>query len=282
MATLSIVIANYNDGALIGSALARIVAQTRQADEIIIIDDGSTDDSLNRIRAIADANSHMRLLTHPTNKGAIEAIKALFAEARMDYIYSTAADDGIGPKFVEMLLGLAETYPSAGLCCSNTVIHGRFRKAPVHHAFESGFLPPKVFAKALNGQHIYSTGTIYRRDALHGSHMFDPALRWHSDWFANLVTAFRHGLAFLPEAHSFITDTPTSYSNLGRKDWSIQSNLIEHVFGLVNSSEFSDILPAFIQSKAMNHFGGDVWRLLKERPHLMTETNVLLAGGVKA
>jgi hypothetical protein len=86
----------------------------------------------------------------------------------------------------------------------------------------------------------------------------------------------------LREVHSFITDTPTSYSNLGRKDWSIQSNLIEHVFGLINSSEFSDILPAFIQSKPMNHFGGDAWRLLKERPHLMTETNVLLAGGVKA
>jgi glycosyltransferase involved in cell wall biosynthesis len=69
MATLSIVIANYNDGGLIGSALGRLVVQTRPANGIIVIDDGSTDDSLDRIRTIADANSNMRMPTHPTNKG---------------------------------------------------------------------------------------------------------------------------------------------------------------------------------------------------------------------
>jgi glycosyltransferase involved in cell wall biosynthesis len=278
MATLSIILSNYNDGAIIAAALARFVAQTRRADEIIVVDDGSTDDSLARIRTVSEANGNIRTLVHATNMGTLEAVKSAFGQAKTDYVYFAAADDGIGPQFVEKLLGLAEAYPSAGLCCSDTVIRGRFRRSPVRHNFENGFLPPNVIAAELNGRHIYSTGSIYRRDILPASHMFDPALRWHADWFANMALAFRHGLVFLPEMHSFITHRPKSFSNIGRNNWTLQADLIEHVFNLLNSREFSDILSAFIQSKAMNHFAGGARRLLDERPHLMTETNLLLAG----
>jgi glycosyltransferase involved in cell wall biosynthesis len=281
MATLSLILPNYNDGALIRSALARFVAQTRPVEEIIVVDDGSTDDSLKKIKNMANANTNIRTIVNATNMGAVEAVKTAIGKTTTDYVYLSAVDDGIGPQFVEKLLGLAEKYPSAGLCCSDTVIRGRLRKTPMRHGFKSGFLPPKVIATTLNGQHIYSTGTIFRRDVLHGSHMFDAALRWHTDWFANMVIAFRNGLAFLPEIHSFITHRPNSFSNRGRKNWALQADLMEHVFSLLNSQEFKDILPAFIQSKAMNHFGGDAWRLLQERPHLMTETNMLLAGGLK-
>ena len=219
------------------------------------------------------------MIVNAINMGGLQAVKTAFEQARADHIYVSAADDGVGPQFVEKLLGLAETHPSAGLCCSDTVIRGRLRETPMRHGFESGFLPPKAIAMSLNGQHVYSTGTIFRRNALHGSHMFDPALRWHADWFANLVMAFRYGLAYMPEIHSFVTHRPNSFSNRGRKDWALQADLIEHVFNLLNSPEFNDILPAFIQSKAMNHFDKGAWRLLHERPHLMTETNMLLAGG---
>jgi glycosyltransferase involved in cell wall biosynthesis len=281
MATLSIILSNYNDGNLVESALARFLSQTRQAEDIIVVDDGSTDDSLDRIRCFAKVNRNIHMLVNPTNVGTLESVKSGFEKATTDCVYFAAADDGIGPQFVEKLVGLADSYPSAGLCCSDTVIHGRFRRERVRHDLAGGFLSPKIIAAKLNGQHIYSTGTIYRRSTLRESHLFDSGLRWHADWFANMVIAFRHGLAFLPEAHSFITHRPTSYSNRGRKDWTIQANLIEHVFNLVNSPEFSDILPAFIQSKAMKHFGGDTWQLLNERPHLMTKTNVLLAGDNK-
>jgi glycosyltransferase involved in cell wall biosynthesis len=278
MATLSIIISNYNDGALIESALSRLVAQSRAADEIIAIDDGSTDDSLKRITRVSEASSNIHILANATNMGTLEAVKFAHKQARSDYIYFAAADDGIGPLFVEKLLYLAETCPLAGLCCSDTAILGRFRKTRVWHKFDSGFLLPSVVSATLNGQHIYSTGSIYRRDLLPEAHMFDPALRWHADWFANMVLAFRYGMAFLPEMHSFVTHRPNSFSNIGRNNWLHQADLIEHVFSLLNSREFSDILPAFIQSNAMNHFGGGARRLLNERPHLMSETNALLAG----
>ena len=45
MPTLSVIIPNYNRAALIGETLANVFAQTRPPDEVIVVDDGSTDDS---------------------------------------------------------------------------------------------------------------------------------------------------------------------------------------------------------------------------------------------
>ena len=279
MARLSIILPNYNDGAIIEATLRRFVAQTRRVDEIIVIDDGSTDDSRDRIQAVADKNSNIRMLMNDTNKGAIAALTTAFEHASADYAYFAAADDGIGPRFTETLLGLAEKYPAAGICCSDTVIRGRIRRTPVRHRFTSGFMSPAAIAATLDGQHIYSTGTIYQRDLLPSSYLFDPVLSWHADWFANMVLAFRHGMAFAPEILSFIKHRSNSFSNRGRNNWAIQAGVIERVFTLLNSQEFRDVLPAFIQSKALEHFGGDALRLLKQRPDLMTDTNIQLAGG---
>src|SRR3569832_2070331 len=60
---ISVVITSYNYGQFIGAAIDSVLSQTRRADEIIVIDDGSTDGSRalietygNRIRAIFQNN----------------------------------------------------------------------------------------------------------------------------------------------------------------------------------------------------------------------------------
>ena len=46
MTSLSVIIPNYNRAALIGETLDNVFAQTRPPDEVIVVDDGSTDDSV--------------------------------------------------------------------------------------------------------------------------------------------------------------------------------------------------------------------------------------------
>lgn len=277
MATLSCVIGTYNDAAMLREAVSRLAAQTRPFDEIIIVDDGSTDGP-DHIYDLASVHKNVRTVALTTNVGAVESYKRGYAIARGDYIYFAATDDGVQPQFVETMMGLAELFPAAGICSSDTELRSGTIRSPIRHGLSQDlcFMPPAAVATALHGQHIYSAGTIYRRSALPSSLMFDMGMRWHCDWFGNLVTAFRHGLAFAPEVHSFVTQRAESFSNQGRSDRGAQIDVIERAFELVNSAEFADVLPAFIWSRAMNHFGTAAATAMLRRPHLMTGINRLL------
>ena len=67
----SVVLPNYNHAAYIGRALAALLAQERPADEIIVIDDASSDDSLRVIGEFAKAPPSIRVLVNPKNVGVM-------------------------------------------------------------------------------------------------------------------------------------------------------------------------------------------------------------------
>jgi len=72
-ATLSAVLPNYNHAKYVGRALTALLAQERAADEIIVIDDGSTDDSVRVIERIAAGAPAITLLLNGSNVGVIRA-----------------------------------------------------------------------------------------------------------------------------------------------------------------------------------------------------------------
>jgi glycosyltransferase involved in cell wall biosynthesis len=75
-ATLSVVLPNYNHAKLIGRALEALLAQGRAADEIIVIDDGSTDDSVSVIDRFAAGAPSIRVLQNANNTGVIPTLFA--------------------------------------------------------------------------------------------------------------------------------------------------------------------------------------------------------------
>lgn len=95
---VSVVMASYNYGALLGEALETALAQTYQPVEIIVVDDGSTDDSrtvLERypVRAI-----------HQANAGQAVALNVGVACAAGDILCLLDADDGWAPNKVERVV----------------------------------------------------------------------------------------------------------------------------------------------------------------------------------
>ena len=114
--SLSVILANYNHSQYISEALAALIGQLEPDDELIVLDDASTDNSLDIIAPFVDNNPNVRLIRHATNQGVITMENEGFSEATKDYVYSASADDKILPGLFEKSLALLSTYPEAGLC----------------------------------------------------------------------------------------------------------------------------------------------------------------------
>src|SRR5258708_21326797 len=120
--TLSVVLPNYNHAKFIGRALAALLGQERAADEIIVIDDGSTDDSVAVIERIAAAAPAIRLLRNPSNVGVIPALQRGLEAARGKYVYFAAADDWVLPGFFALAVRRLEADPDTGLFCGEVML----------------------------------------------------------------------------------------------------------------------------------------------------------------
>ena len=91
MKQIAVVIPLYNHAAYVGDAIRSVLAQTRAVDKIVIVDDGSTDDSVEIVRAFAEPR--IELYTQP-NAGAHAALnRGIEKAAGCDYIAILNSDD---------------------------------------------------------------------------------------------------------------------------------------------------------------------------------------------
>ncbi|MBA4155953.1 MAG: glycosyltransferase family 2 protein [Gemmatimonadetes bacterium] len=128
---VSVIIASYNYGHFVAEAIRSVQEQTVEDLEIIVIDDGSTDDTPEVLSAIRDP----RLRAHRIpNSGVAIARNTGLAMAKGEFIAFLDADDRWRPTKLERQLVMMESEPELGLIFTNFV---RFN--------EDGFLPHSQF-----------------------------------------------------------------------------------------------------------------------------------------
>jgi len=111
MPLFSVVIPLYNKGPHIKRAIDSVLTQKIQDFEIVIVDDGSTDNSAEIVKNFAD--TRIRLIQQE-NFGVSAARNKGIKEAKADLIALLDADDEWTPSFLETILRLIEKYPEAG------------------------------------------------------------------------------------------------------------------------------------------------------------------------
>lgn len=90
--TISALITCYNYGRYVTQAIESALAQSLPPLEIVVVDDGSTDDSAMRVRLLAEQNPAVRLITQP-NSGQLAALRRGCSEAGGEVIALLDADD---------------------------------------------------------------------------------------------------------------------------------------------------------------------------------------------
>lgn len=108
----SVIIPLFNKGPYIERAVHSVLQQSLKNFEIIIVDDGSTDNGAEIVKKISD---HRICVVSQQNKGVSAARNTGALRARSLYLAFLDADDTWQPEFLQRVADLIEEYPSAGI-----------------------------------------------------------------------------------------------------------------------------------------------------------------------
>lgn len=131
---ISVVIPYYNRMDTIDDTLASLSAQTYKAFEVILVDDGSTEEASIRKLQELSWNSLKHQLIHQKNQGVANARNTGIAKARGKYIICLDSDDLLEPTYIEKCLLVLESRPDVAVVTTHQymfgVINELFRKSP--------------------------------------------------------------------------------------------------------------------------------------------------------
>jgi GT2 family glycosyltransferase len=196
---VSVVIPVYNGGRTIVAALRSVFAQTYRDVEVIVVNDGSTDDTADRISVWGRAVTYLA----QANGGPARARNAALVRARGRFIAFLDADDVWLPWKLERQVAYFREFPNAGLVHAGTLVSG----APAAALLESFDLPaaaPHVsptdqFASVFHGDIDVNTLTVMiPREVLAEVGWFDERRELHvEDWDLWLRIAARYPIGYL-------------------------------------------------------------------------------------
>ena len=220
-ASVSVVMPAYNVADSIGSALASIAAQTVKPCEVLVVDDGSTDDTIAAVTPMADQMNGVRLrLFRQSNQGAGAARNRALAQASGEWIAFLDSDDEWLPTKLERSLDFTL---GADLVMTS---HNLFGVSPNGEAHvidsQARYLanPDDPFRTLFLRGFISSSTVLVKAEAVRRAGGFDPTLRSAQDyelWLAILAQAGPRFLTFNDPLLRYTLAEDGITSRIGRK-----------------------------------------------------------------
>lgn len=189
---ISVCMATYNGSAYVEAQLRSILSQLSATDEVIVSDDGSTDDTIGVIRGIADPR--IVILSHP-HVGTTRNFYAALDQAKGDYIFLSDQDDVWLPgKVSRSLMHLAS--------CDLVVTDARVTDEALHVVADSLFgimhsgagLWKNWFACT-----FYGSAMAFKRSVLEASRPYPSASTIAHDWWIGIVAQMVGKVCFVEE-----------------------------------------------------------------------------------
>ena len=218
----SVIIPLYNKAPYVAKAIGSVLAQTYTDYELVIMDDGSKDDSF----AVASKafegfpNCH---LYRQANGGVSVARNNAVSLSQGEYLCFLDADDWWEPTFLQEMLTLIDEFPDAGIYGTNyTIVNESKRKtrvAPigVEQGFERGYINYcRVYAKTL-AMPLWTGAVCMSRRVFDEMGGFPKGIKLGEDFLLWIRVALKYKVAFLNKPLSYYNqDVDTVNRGVGR------------------------------------------------------------------
>jgi glycosyltransferase involved in cell wall biosynthesis len=243
---ISVAMSVYNNAPYLAHAIESILAQTFDAFEFLIVDDGSTDGSGAIIDSFAATDSRI-IPIHQANAGLIASLNRMIGAARAPLIARMDGDDIALPERFERQVAFLDANPDIGVLgtgCTCIDEDGR----PSTHKFDNVTSPEDVLADLKNGPPLCHPSVVMRRDAVRAVGGYHRAYRHCEDYDLWLRLSEHVRMANLPDRLLLYRQSETQVSNRHAYVQKIGAAIaweahVERMAGRPDPTEALDTLP---------------------------------------
>ena len=192
---VSVIIPTYNRAHLVGRAIRSVLNQTYQDFEIIVVDDGSTDNTEEVVKSFNDPR--IRYIRHEKNRGGSAARNTGIRAARSEYIAFLDSDDEWLPEKLEKQVLIFSDDQIGLVYTGRRVIDSRSGRCLSEKIPE---IEGDVYKQLLEGDFIGTCSSVMvKKGILEGIDGFDETLPSRQDWDCWLRVARNHQVACVKE-----------------------------------------------------------------------------------
>lgn len=192
---ISVIIPLYNKETEIEYTLRSVLAQTLPPLEIIVVNDGSTDESLDVARSV---QSPLIRIIDQSNGGVCRARNRGIEQAMGDYIAFLDADDEWEPNFLEEISALIRDYPEAGAYSTAFNVVSNEGSFPADTPTRRGIVE-NFFRESAHKYIVIPSTCCIRRDVLRDVGLFPEGMKIGEDLYMWIKIARKYKFCFSPE-----------------------------------------------------------------------------------
>ena len=210
----SIIVPLYNKAPYVRKSLDSIFAQTYKNYQVIVIDDGSTDNSAaiceNFINSLTPSLVHSICLLRQANSGVAAARNRGVKESKGEYVCFLDADDWWEPTFLEEIDKLIAEYPDAGIYATNYIYY-KPGKTHVALSLPRGYMNyPEAYLQC-GSMPVTSITTCMPRKVFNEMEGFSAGVKLGEDFLLWAKTALHYPVAFCEKPLAYYNnDIPAS------------------------------------------------------------------------
>jgi len=208
---MTVIITSYNRARYLREAIASVLNQTFEDLELIVVDDGSTDETPEVVRAISDRR--VRYLPRP-HRGISASLNAGICEARGKYVARLDSDDVWLPEMLSTLVAVLDTRPEIGVAYGSAQAMDATGSLLPHKLGRAEYFPDDSLRSLIYDDCTCNIALVARRESLARAGIYDETLIANEDWDMWLRVARSDRFWFVDQVLAYFRVHPGNHTGL--------------------------------------------------------------------